>query len=630
MSGRAPRVGGALGVVLALLGASTEAKAAPPRIGVLEDGERALGDDDALPTAVVLDAFRGETATFQIVVDDDRAAEGGITIELPYLEGVRERIRTDAYVEHFVDVTAHTRNVRDPGSSLGWTEAARPREDFAIGPTPDALIPIATAFCPTGSARTFCPYPIRAAHGAVWFDVHVPETASPGLYGGRGIVKRGELSLGTVDVSLHVAPARLPEAVSVFAYYAFDTLQGAFDDAPAVEASVAAMLRAHHVDAFTAITSEADVERVGAQLSGELFSTPRSKGATGDGRAPAVIPIGAYGSLGDPTDGAVRTATGIARFLEVGPLHLVPPGDRDVFVYAIDETCSSPRGGAWRKALGGKVLVGQTCDDDPASQDVDVVMMSAEGFRSTEAQRARAEGKKVFVYNGRLPFAGPMMLDAPLTSLTANGWIAASYDVGRWFYWETTFWNDGNRGGLGPRDPFADPETFHNGDGDACLADGLLLYPGRQRAFHAHSLDVDAVMPSMRLKALRRGIEDAGLLALAASVDRGRTLEIDERIVRGALDEADPNAPPAFTLDPKRLAEARKELRAIVGAEKQSLTDADARDVLDDLRAARAKRRSVLPRKAQTPFLLGAPLVLLGIGVGVVLLGARLRAARAR
>ena len=215
-------------------------------------------------------------------------------------------------------------------------------------------------------------------------------------------------------------------------------------------------------------------------------------------------------------------------------------------MYAIDEVCSSPRGAAWLEALGKVpaargVRVGVTCGDDPRRQAADLVMMTSDRYAPSAVERALARGKRVWVYNGQRPYAGPMMLDVPAVDLRANGWIAARYGVERWFYWESTFWMDGNRGGRGGAhgfDPFTVAETFHNADGDHANGDGILLYPGQQDAPGMRSDGVNAVYPSVRLKNLRRGAADAGYIALARAVHPEATRAIVERRVPRALASA--------------------------------------------------------------------------------------------
>ncbi len=153
------------------------------------------------------------------------------------------------------------------------------------------------------------------------------------------------------------------------------------------------------------------------------------------------------------------------------------------------------------------------------------------GWRSASA--AAAAGKRAWIYNGHLPQTGTLLLDADPRGLIANGWIAAAAAIERWFYWETTFWDDSNAGGHGPIDPFTTAESFHNRDGDSALGDGLLVYPGRQSdPFAAHRLRFAGVLPSLRLKAIRRGVQDAGIIALAMRDRPAETARIVARPCR--------------------------------------------------------------------------------------------------
>ena len=223
-----------------------------------------------------------------------------------------------------------------------------------------------------------------------------------------------------------------------------------------------------------------------------------------------------------------------------------------------------------------------------------------------------------------LPYSGAPVLDVPPTSLTVNGWIAASFDVGRWFYWETVFWEDHNRGGRGPTDVFVNPETFHNADGDTSLYDGMLVYPGRMPAsVGPHDLGFDGVAPSLRLKALRRGIEDAGLVALAAQVDPVATDAVVRRIVPRALDEVTSRDRTALELDADALAAARRELHGLI-AGGQAVPSAAAPDVARGLASIRALRGELRERTRQglgpsaaerTSVQLGLPALLFLVGL---------------
>lgn len=631
-------------VVLCLSGAraarADEGSAA--RLYVLGEGERvnpAFAPSRMGAREASLSAFAGETVAFQVVIDGGDDPVSDVTVDLAPLEAHGGSVvHPELYVEHFVPITKRSRNERERGASLGWTSAARPDDEGMLGALPDALVPLSLARCDGTQGRTFCPYPLQIAGGsvgAILVDLRVPEDLPAGRYTSRVIVESAGRPLGSIPVTLETSAVRLPyRAASVFAFYSFDTLAARFDDPRRVERQLWQWLHASGVDPMPSITSQADLDRTEEGYEGRWFRPEAGYAGPGDEQRPEVAAVGAYGSLGEPTREKVDLALSLGNRLADAMV-------KDRFVYTVDEDCKSPLGQRWQSALRGRdpLLAGRTCDDDPRTQQADLVLMPAQAFRPEAAREARRSGKKVFVYNGQLPFTGTLLLDAPLTSLTVNGWIAASYDVGRWFLWETIFWNDDNRGGAGARDPFADPETFHNADGDACLADGLLLYPGRQPRFPAHSLGVDAVLPSMRLFALRRGIEDAGLIALAASVDPDATLRVVREAVPRAFDEVRADEPTPFELDPKTLARLRAELRALATGARPSAArailegavpaaDAEARAELVKLRARpRAKHTRLVPARLDGVALPTLALLLFALGlVSVrVLDGARRR-----
>jgi len=231
-----------------------------------------------------------------------------------------------------------------------------------------------------------------------------------------------------------------------------------------------------------------------------------------------------------------------------------------------------------------------------------------------------------------------MALDAPPESLLWNGWIAARYDVGRWFYWNTNHWTDRNHGGRGPRDLFRSTETFHNADGDVVLEDGVLVYPAFQRegftsvatlpaSADSWSPDVpwndanmvgrEQVLGSVRLARLRRGAEDAALLALAFRADSELARTSLARVASRALGEVGNDAAPLFA----RAAELRETRAALHWA----IAKARREGRLAGPRTAAESRASLADLRATTPVLerpSGAPALLLGAAamlVGVLL-----------
>ena len=589
-------------------------------------------------------ALRGEVAAVQVIVEAGEAPLEGVQVELDPLVLVHEGGAAGAptpapmptlarFVEHYVEVRERTRNARSD-ETLGWSPGARPPDAEMLGWVPDALIPVDAGDAGGAGQRAPgarpLPYPLAIAprqNGAVWVDITVPEDAAPGVYTASlrvGSAAHGELS--RLPLRLTVADAALPyRPVSFFAFYEpFEMAERLGDATPsgasAAELSVWQLLHQHHVDAIVTLRDPEDVARIRSALDGSLFTAAHGYRGPGAGVPPAVAALGAYGSLGEPGPEALRRVEAL--------VPLLPAAIQDVFLYAIDEQCDSPRGPTWRRLIRGspvakRVRVAHTCHRDPNRQDVDLVMMPANTFQTNPARAARAVGTGVWVYNGALPRSGTLMLDAPPTSLLANGWIAASYPVGRWFLWEVGFWHDGNRGGRGPIDPFVVAENFHNADGDSCLGDGLLLYPGTQSGkFAAGSLGIAGVLPSMRLKALRRGIQDAGYFALARAANAAAADGLMARVIPAALDEADPGRPAPWPSDGAAFAAARDALRALIPAG-AAMDEGAVHRTLGEAANARSARAAALAadrgRRMRLALAIGTVAVVVVIAVALVL-----------
>lgn len=166
------------------------------------------------------------------------------------------------------------------------------------------------------------------------------------------------------------------------------------------------------------------------------------------------------------------------------------------------------------------------------------------------AKRERApRGELFFTYNGRPPEAGSMILDTDGVALRTWGWIAERYGIELWYAWEGLYYTDRyNKGG--PTDVMRDPLTFDErsrGGTDFGNGDGLLVYPGP--------------LPSLRLKSLRRGLQDRLLirtLARCGSAGAERARAIVHRAVPRALGEA--GASPSWSLQEPTWERARSEL----------------------------------------------------------------------
>jgi hypothetical protein len=571
--GRQNLVGAVLAAVVSALGARARAVT----VWAVDDGERvgrdavgsplARGDDNPVwrPGAPVrLFAMRDEVVAFQVVVEADTTPLADVTVELPPLAGPRGgAVRVERFVEHFYDVPRATSSARGSGESPAWAAGSGPAPGRYTGLVPDALIPVELA-------PAWSPWPLRVeprTNGLVWIDLTVPPDATAGGYRGEVVVRAGARELARLPLELEVLAATLPaRPVKTMLYYGRGELGRRVGGGPAAERQLWTLLHRHRLEAVHAVNSVDELRAQLPALDGSLYTRAAGYDGPGQGAGDDIVVIGMYGSLGDPTPATVRVVEQIAA--EIAAHRLFETAD--VVLYAEDEDCRSPRGAVWRAALAGasadarRVRVAWTCSEDPAAQPVDVPIIHAQLFDPARVAAARAAGKRTWIYAGFRPATGVMEVDTPAVSLRTFGWIAAMAGLERWFIWSVTAWYDGNPGGHGPYDPFATGETYHSKYGDVRMGDGVLLYPGRQLdGFRDHSLGWPGVLPSIRLKNLRRGIEDAGYLSLARAGDRAQAEAVARRLFPRVLAEATDGEPPAWGERGAPFFEARRALAAL-------------------------------------------------------------------
>jgi hypothetical protein len=407
-------------------------------------------------------------------------------------------------------------------------------------------------------------------NGIVWVDVTIGKAHPPGLYKGKVVVAAADKPLASLPIEIEVANAILPDRpVRTMLYYARTELERRIGGGDAAEQQLWKLLHRHRLSALHGAKSADDVVHHLSALDGSLYTAAGDYDGPGEGMGDGVLAIGTYGTLGAPDATTLATVEKIADLLASKAL----VDTTDTFVYAQDEDCKSPYGAKWKSLLGAstnpnlkKVRVAWTCSEDAASQPVDIPIQAAT-FDAAKSARARELGKEVWAYNGKLPQTGTFLTDTAAIAPRVNGWLSAMFDIGRWFYWETTFWYDGNRGGHGAYDPFVTAETFHNADGDYCMGDGVLVYPGKQvDGFTSHSLGLDGVIPSIRLKNWRRGIEDAGYYQLAHAANAAKAEAIAKALLPIVTSAAKDGRPPSWSESGKAFFDARKALLALVPA----------------------------------------------------------------
>jgi hypothetical protein len=458
---------------------------AQPDVQVVGDSVKVKAGEPLPRASALFDGKRLELRaargeTLGVQVLERHDSDSTLRLELP------ERI---ARVQAF---ELRTLEVREPSTAM-YGESRGP------GRYPDVLAPVKGA--------------VRAGERA-FFDVAVLPDAPPGRYAGT-------LSLGnrSFPVSLRVERVRIDVAEQplVWVFYLPRELARAHgladDDGPeeiALEERYVRLFREHGALLAT-------------HLGPERFAA-RQKFVHGVRFWPAAV---------DTTSDA-SIARDVRRWLELFQGSSVVP-----FTIPVDEPHTLPQKQRARHVAdvigqaGGKpprFLRAVTDSVQPLYDGaIDLFFSPSDIPRVSDVQRR--QGIAFWTYNGRPPSAGSMILDTSGVALRSWGWIAYRYGIDLWYAWEGLYFSDRyNRGG--PTDVFHNATTFderRRGGEDFGNGDGVLAYPGP--------------LPSLRLKALRRGLQDRLLLlALEACGHRADAERMARRIVPRALGEADARA----------------------------------------------------------------------------------------
>jgi hypothetical protein len=503
-------------------------------------------------------AMRDEVVAFQIVVEGPAAR---VQVDV---EGLDPALAVERFVEPYIEVKRSIE--RGTGNTLGWHAGAAPPPGRFVGWLPDPLIPVE-------QAPAWAPWPMTIAagrNGVVWIDLTIPRDFPPGLRHGRVVVRAPGEPPRTFPLELEILDATMPaHPLRTWLFYGRDDLAKRVGDVAATAEQLLMLFHRHHLTGFDSVNSVADVRRDLPALDGSLYTAARGYQGPAAGVGDGLVVLGAYGTFHAATPEHLREVESIAD--ELGAHGMF--NRAEVVLYADDERCDSPAGGAWRALLASstdgnarRVRVAWTCSDDPAAQPVDVPIVFAGEYDTARAAAARGAGKEVWIYNGYRPATGSLLTDTAAIDLRTLGWIGAAADISRWFIWNTDAWSDGNRGGHGPFDPFVSAATGHNDDeGSTLMGDGLLVYPGRQLGrFAEHSLGLSGAVPSIRLKNLRRGIEDAGYFLLARAAARDEAEAIARALLPRLLAEARIEDPPSWGDDGAGFFRARQALARLI------------------------------------------------------------------
>jgi Domain of unknown function (DUF4091) len=485
----------------------------------------------ATDTKIKMFAAKGESESAQIAVRASGRNLKNISLSISDLQGAKGKIAKSnltLYREHFASVKPS--NV---SACLGGDPA---RCSLGAGVYPDGLIPVRhpdTGAELKGNLQANG-YNLAAGKNAVyWLDVFVPRGTAAGAY--QGTVKvtsdRGNVS---IPISLKVWNFTLPLKPSLKTAFQIWTVQN--------QANELELLK-HRLNPTYPRNPQAEL----------MYAKSHGMNIVGDrGAGDASV------MWGTCEVSPLRAAPPVSKFREIAARH---PAKIPTFIYSADEvepkycpnmtTKVSPILRQWGHNIhqaGLKHLVvmpphSSLYDDGTGRSAVDIWVVSARTHtpHKPEVDFVRSHHKgEVWSYSAMAldNYSPKWLIDYPPIDYRVHaGFINASLGMTGLLYWRVDDWQ--------MSDPWNDPN--HKIKGEFYPGDGMLFYPGDRVG-----LPKDRMVPSLRVKALRDGVEDFEYVQMLKRLGKGK-LALELSKTAGADWQN-------WTLDPQVLAATRIKL----------------------------------------------------------------------
>lgn len=459
----------------------------------------------------------------------------------------------EIFTQHYLHVREdrHTRPAWFYGS-----EAAAPEQ--MTGWIPDALIPV-------DAKPDLGGFPVNVGpsrNQGFWIDLHLPrdhDTYSAGMYHGSiQVFEKGKM-IEQIPLEITLLPGYLPDENNTNIWLFTSSVYSYFPELS--EEHVDNMLkfegRRHRIDVTGGFEAnrrpfnEEIMSEYKGWLDGTAYTPANGYRGPGQGTGEDLFIVGMYGSnvLGNTKDEMQQQSDlWVNWFRDNAP-------DVNYFWYITDEPPQSrypwirERTG-WIKSNPGPgrelpVFTTRGYQEELAGA-IDI-WSSGNNVNLDNLPVARENGGDYFFYNGFRPRYGSVILEAAAVDFRVNSWILYKYDISRHFIWHGNHWRHNSQGPKGRlhQNVFQNPLTFTNfGQYSYGNGDGIIFYPGRMPFYPEEDRGLNSIIPSLRLKNIRRGQQDAAIMWMAEQkAGRDKVIEIINEVLPRALSEVEREEP---------------------------------------------------------------------------------------
>jgi len=589
-----PRLSPAALAALLLAGAVAGAPR-PPETGLRLAG---LGDcekvtrDGAIPPSprfwdprsriLRLHGARNEVVGAQLMLTATRVGVKDVDVEVGDLTGPG-LIRSSESVDLFRELYQFVEN-----GDWSWGPKSR------ILPSrrwyPEVLVPFVDPWA--AGRRVGAPFDLDASNGpnqGIFLDVTIPKNARPGVYAARIRVRAGGVVAAEARLELTVHGITLPDETHVDAYGEIYGHAYRAHGTPYLKSSEAwqrIAARYHQLaHRHRIVVAERDGEGpvfgdggdydafYGPIFDGSLFTRARGYTGPGSGTGVAVYPA----PFNQPYDGRAPDfdAPSLAAYARTAREFRKHAAERGwtrtkFFAYIVDEAPTDARTRENERRLQAALDDGAAPDGLPLlwTSHTNPAALAADPARDRrgltrwwvpnggacdpEFLRPRiAAGERVWFYHHGHPSVGVHGVNATGVELRTWGAICWRYGLQGSFFWAVDFGD--------PQKPLAVPNYKK---GETRWGNGVLLYPG-SRLPDVGLPPIEGPLPSLRMKAYRRGLQDFEYAWLLAQAGRREAADaIVRRVVPVALTEAKIPGEPPWSADPNDWYRMREELAA--------------------------------------------------------------------
>lgn len=545
----------------------------------LGDGEKVFRNDDMHPDkngnfiwdgkTIHLTGLYNEVLAFQIIVEVEKQGATGIelSVEAPVERKSRKVIggntlkygpagTIEIFSQHYLQVNDST-----PPNWYYGSLAAQPEK--MTGWIPDALIPVDAMPArggfpldvPAVSARDKHFWNRSLQNQGFWIDIHLPRDQqnfpAATYYGKVQVWEKGRM-VKEFPLEVTLLPYYLPDENRTNVWMYSGDVKMYFpeltrDDLDRMIKFEAHRHRINMEGGFEVNRSPFNremMEKYKAYLDGSAFTPANGYHGPGEGKGERIFPIGMYGSevMGNTKVDIQKQADLWVDWFRANAPHII------YFWYIIDEPGKDvypwiKERAEWVKSNPGpgKLLpIFTTTHYQEELADAIDIFAAYDGVDLEKLTASRQNGGDYWFYNGNRPRTGSTILEGTAVDYRVNSWILYKYGINEWFIWESTHWQHNHQG---PKrhlhqNIFVDPLTFIDQEMDYGNGDGVLFYPGRMPFYPEQDRGLNELLPSIRIKNIRRGQQDAVIMGMVEQkYGREKVLQTINKVLPKAMSE---------------------------------------------------------------------------------------------